>query len=380
MRKFRKQFFYLLFVIGHLSLVIYSYGFVNSSSPFPVFQPLYDLVNFQRLLATAIYILLITSFFSLYAWVLFQVKKKIFTAKEIWWLIGLTAVILFFSYPAFSYDVFNYLATARVSFLYRENPYLIMPIEIPNEPMLAFMHAANKTALYGPFWILLTAMPHFLGGGHLFLTIFTFKLLVLLFYLLLIYLIWRIGDRHLWGLGFFALNPLVTVQTLVDGHNDVVMMALALLAFYWLKQRRFWLAVGAFLASILIKFATLFLLPVFVWTVWQERQRRKINWPAVWRWSGLAMMLAFFLSPLREEIYAWYLIWPLTFLALLPASELLVALILAFSFGLMFRLTPFLYTASWAGTTPIIKKIVSFLPPLLVLTYWQLKRCLKRIG
>ena len=40
-----------------------------------------------------------------------------------------------------------------------------MPIEIPNEPYLAFTRAANKTALYGPVWILLTAIPHLLGQG-----------------------------------------------------------------------------------------------------------------------------------------------------------------------------------------------------------------------
>ncbi len=387
MRKFRKQIFYLLFVICHLSFVVYSYGFVNSSSPFPHWPALEAFLFSRRLLMTAIYSFLIVFAFLLYWQILRLVKQKKLTSQAVWRLIFLTTIILFFSYPAFSYDIFNYMATARVGFLYRENPYLIMPIEISNEPMLKFMHAANKTALYGPFWILLTALPHFLGAGHLFLTIFTFKLLVIVFYFLLCWLIWQLSGHRLWTLAFFGLNPLVTVQTLVDGHNDVVMMALALAAFYLLKKRRFCLAVASLFSSILIKFATLFLLPMFIWTAWQtlpagrqECQRRKINWPVVWRWSALSMMLVFLLSPLREEIYAWYLIWPLTFAALLPASELLVAIILAFSFGLMFRLTPFLYTASWAGTTPLIKKIVSFLPPLLALAYWQLKRCLKRIG
>jgi len=360
--------------ICNLSFVIYSYGFVNSRSPFPVFQPLNYLVNFQRLLATAIYVFLIISLFILYGQVLRLVKQKKLNAKEIWWLIGLTAVILFFSYPAFSYDIFNYMATARVSFLYRENPYLIMPIEIPNEPMLKFMHAANKTALYGPVWILLTALPYFLGAGHLFLTIFTFKLLVICFYFLLCWLIWQLSGRRTWSLAFFALNPLVVFCTFIDGHNDVVMMALTLLAFYLLKKKHFCLAVVSLLASILIKFATLFLLPVFIWLAWQQRQRRKINWPQVWRWSALSMMLIFLLSPLREELYVWYLIWPLTFTALLPASELLTAIIFAFSFGLMFRFTPFLYTRRWDGATPLIKKIVSILPPSLTFLYLKLKR------
>ena len=367
----------VLFAICYALLAIFSYAFVNPGSPFPRLPVAEAFIFSHRLLATAIYSFLIVFAFLLYWQILRLVKQKKLTSQAVWRLIFLTIIILFFSYPAFSYDLFNYLATARVTFLHRENPYLIMPIEIPNEPMLEFMHAANKTALYGPVWILLTALPHFAGMGHLFLTIFTFKFLMALFYLVLLWLIWQLSNKNPWALAFFGLNPLVTIQTLVDGHNDVVMMALVLLAFYLLKKRRFCLAMASLLSSILIKFATLFLLPVFIWTAWSAYRRtgkKKINWPAVWRWSALSMMLIFLLSPLREELYAWYLIWPLTFAAFLPAGELLAAIILAFSFGLMFRLASFLYTASWVGATPLIKEIVSFLPPSLTFFYLKLKR------
>ena len=45
-----------------------------------------------------------------------------------------------------------------------------------------------------------------------------------------------LGKKAL-GFGIFALNPLVMVSTLVDGHNDVVMMALALGGFFLLKKK-----------------------------------------------------------------------------------------------------------------------------------------------
>ncbi|MEK7587381.1 MAG: hypothetical protein AAB457_01010, partial [Patescibacteria group bacterium] len=71
------------------------------------------------------------------------------------------------------------------------------------------------------------------------------------------------------------------------------------------------------------------------------------------------------LSPIREEIYAWYFIWPLTFLALVDKPTILHAVSYGFSLGLMLRIVPFFYTRSWSGITPMVKRIVTFVPPLI---------------
>lgn len=364
--------FYLVLL---LCLVVFSYSFVDYRFYFKPAKILGPLIIKQPPHLSFLYSLFVILLFIFYFRFLLLVKRKKLTPKKIWELIGLTALILFFAYPGFSYDVFNYMATARVTFLHRENPYLIMPIEIPNEPMLKFMHAANKTSLYGPIWILLTTLPHFLGLGNLFLTVFTFKLLVILFYFGLILLIWRLSNKNLWSLTFFALNPLVVMETLASGHNDVVMMFFALASFYLLQKKKFWPALAGLFLSIMIKFATIFLLPVFIYAVWQTRYQ-KINWPKIWLYAFYSTLLIFLLSPLREEIYSWYFIWPLTFVSLLSNSQLLKAISLGFSFGLPFRLAPYLYTLSWAGITPKIKKIVTFLPPILVIFYFQTKKWL----
>lgn len=378
MKKIEKYLLYLLFAISYSLLAIYSYGLVDANFPLKVPALLSEMVRFPRWRSAGIYVFLISLLFISYFRALWLVKKRHLVAKQIWSLIILSVVILFFAFPAFSYDIFNYMATARVTFLYRENPYLVMPIEISNEPMLKFMHAANKTALYGPFWILLTAIPHFLGQGNLVLTVFVFKAFVILFYLALAWLIWRLSSHHLLALTFFALNPLVIVNTLVDGHNDVVMMALALLAFLFLQKKKFFMAGVMVLASILIKFATFLLLPVWAWLIFAQWWQQKINWQKIWLVSTLALLLIFLLSPLREEIYAWYLIWPLTTAAFLSPGYWLVAILLGFSFGLMFRIVPFLYFGTWGGLTPLIKKTVSFLPPLLGLLFLQIKKLVKQ--
>ena len=75
------------------------------------------------------------------------------------------------------------------------------------------------------------------------------------------------------------------------------------------------------------------------------------------------MYLAFFLSPLREEIYAWYFIWPLSFVAISDIRWLTVVSG-GFSLGLPLRFAPYLATGSWSGITPLVKKIVTFVPPM----------------
>lgn len=367
---------FILYTLLLVAITIFSYSFVDYRFYFKPAKILGPLIIKQPHQLSFLYSLFIILLFIFYFHFLSQVKRKKITAKKIWLLIVLAALILFFAYPGFSYDVFNYMATARVIFLHRENPYIVMPIEIPNEPMLKFMHAANKTALYGPTWILLTALPHYLGFGNLLLTIFTFKILVILFYFALLWLIWQLSQKNLWSLIFFALNPLVVIETLAAGHNDVVMMFFALLTFYFLKRRKFCLAFFSLFASMMIKFATIFLLPIFIYATWQEWRNKEIIWGKIWLWSFFSMLAIFLLSPLREEIYSWYFIWPLTFVSLLPKSQLLQAISLGFSFGLPFRLAPYLYTFSWAGTTPKIKKIVTFLPPILVISYFQVKKWL----
>lgn len=346
-----------LYAVSLILFSILSWGFVDSNAMLPRIGSLHSIIFFKTLYPTVWYTATIVVFFSWYIWILHRITSGFLISKHVWHLIIGTMVILIWSYPALSNDIFNYIATAKVTFLYRENPYIIMPIDIPNDPSFAFLHAANKVALYGPVWIALTGIPHFLGFGNLLLTLFTFKIFIILWYLTLSYLIWIVSEKKPWPLAFFALNPLVTLSTLVDGHNDVVMMTLALASFMFLKRRRWAIGIILLTASIFIKGATVFLVPVFF--------MKKASWQRVWYWASIVMYMIFFLSPIREEIYAWYFIWPLTFLALLEKSTILHALSYGFSLGLCLRIVPFFYTRSWSAVTPLVKKIVTFIPPVI---------------
>lgn len=352
-----------LYIVTLLALSVLSWGFVDIHESYPYNPALLTFVHTWRPYATALYVVLTTLLFFAYGRVLWLVKQKKITVQKVITYICMAAVILFLGFPGFSYDIFNYMATAKVTYAWHENPYIVMPIEIPNEPMLTYMHAANKVALYGPVWIVLSAIPHYLGFGNPLLTVYMFKFLEVVFYAGALWLIWRLSEKNVWALAFFSLNPIVLTEIILSGHNDIVMMFFALSSFCLLQKKKYFFSIIALLCSIFIKYATVFLVPVYLYALARVIRKEKLSWTTVWVWSAVAMYAAFLLSPIREEIYAWYFIWPLTFLALIPGDSLLVWLSYGFTFGLPLRLAPFIYSQDWAGMTPMVKKFITFIPP-----------------
>ena len=324
----------------------------------------------ERGVVSLIYILLILIFFVFYYFLYSRV-----TIKNLKKIILISVIFLFFSYPAvLSYDIFNYITTAKVTYFYLENPYIIYPIEFIGEPYLEFTRAANKTALYGPFWIMLSGIPFISGFGNFILTLFNFKLLSFSFYLGISYLIFKL-TKDPKKVAFFALNPLVLIETVVSGHNDVVMMFFALFSLYFLKKNKYAFSVIFMVFSILIKLATVFLTPVFIYYFYMKLKKKRIDWDKIFMLSATSMLAIFFLSPLREEIYPWYGIWFLTFAALIPKYKILRVFSVLLSFVLLLRYIPFMYLGTYFGPTPGIKILVTFIPiAVLIIAYLIIRK------
>ncbi len=319
--------------------------------------------NHNRELVSIIYVVFISVFFLFYFFFLRNINQKILMN-----LIILSVAFLFLSYPAIlSYDIFNYIFTAKILVWYQENPFIVMPIEFLGDPYLSFTHAANKVALYGPSWIGMTILPYLLGFNNFILTLFNFKLFVVVFYFGIIYLIYKL-TKNIGNVAYFALSPLVLIETFVSGHNDVSMMFLALLSIYLLKKDKIILALFFLFASVLIKYATIFLLPVFIYYLFLKFKKRKIDWEKIYIFSSLLMFVVFILSPIREEIYPWYGIWFLTFIAITNNMKLKI-LGFVLSFGLLLRYVPYMYLGTHFGITPALKILVTYIPIIGFLLY-----------
>lgn len=337
----------MLYLFVSFLFVIFSYGFVDAGLKGTIASFTYT----NRWVVGSIFFVFLSIFFGLYFWLLKN------TNQFSWKLLIITSVILSCSYSMVSYDVFNYMTTAKVAFTHGENPYIIMPIDIPNEPNLAFTRAANKVALYGPTWILLSSIPHLIGTGNVWATMIAFKVFAVLWLWALSYILWRI-TKSVKSVIFFAFNPLVLIEIAVSGHNDIVMMTLMMLALMTTRFR--WIL---FALSASIKGATLALLPLMV--------HRFSYKSAFWIMLGVFVLL----TPLREELYPWYAVWFLPFAAILMSEKRMFepGLAIALSMGLELRHIPYMIMGYYEGPGPFLRILLTIVPVILYLLYYRLK-------
>ena len=357
-----------IFILTLVLFSIFTYSFVDINLSY--LKGLYTgLYLNNRFLLSAVYSILIFILFGFSYFLLSNIDRLKVNLRRIILLIVLATI---FAYPAaLTFDIFNYVTSARVTFLYQENPYIIYPIEFLDDPYLAFTRAANKTALYGPFWIFLTGIPYFAGLGNFILTLFSFKAFIALFYIGTVYFMRKLDKTAAF---FFALNPLVIIESLVSSHNDIVMIFFALLSFYLFYRRKFVFSILSIVGSIFIKPATLFLFPIYLGMIKDRIIGKKINQEKAFRYSAIFMFVIFLLSPLREELYPWYASWFIVFTAFFHKNKFLQNLVLVFSLGLMLRYVPYMATGGYFGTTPIIRNIFMITPAFIFLLFTWLKK------
>lgn len=361
------SYFIFLFILS-----LFSYLFVDAN--FLSYRFLYSgFSTTNRELVTFLYFLFLCISFVYYGVFLVWSKSKFISLKEIKVLIVGSVLILFIAYPAMlSYDIFNYLLTDKVLFYYHENPYIVMPIEILHEPFLSFTRATNKVALYGPSWLVLAGIPFFLFSYNTILFLFGMKLLVICFYIWLVILIWRISKSAM-AVTFFALNPLILYETLISGHNDVVMMAFCLYSFKALKEGKLTISLFSFSIATLIKYSVIVLFPVWIWVAIKTIKNKKIVWERIYMICSVILFLVLMIAPLREEMYPWYAVWFLSFASLLSYRKWIMIFCYLFSVGLMLRYIPYMYTGNYMGLTPLVREMLTFLPlvlfPILIIRY-----------
>ena len=371
-------FIQFLFFITLAGLCLFSYGYIDpglalsSDKLFMTLQaPLKYLAYLDRPVATSIFAVLLIVLFVCYLY-LVRFGKQIFTSwKKIALTLAAAAFILAFAYPALTYDLFNYMATAKVAYTYHENPYLVMPVEIPNDPNLAFTRAANKVALYGPVWLAITAIPHYLGGENVWRTIVVFKLMNAAVYLGFCYFIWRL-TRNLTNVMFFALNPLVLIEVVMNGHNDIYMMFLALgaLALWRNGTLRSRVVAGLLLfASWWVKGATLVFTPLFF--------LKNVSWDRLALAAYCLLSLVFFIvAPIREELYPWYAVWLVSTASLLTfkSYRFIYWFTIVLSFALELRNLPYMWMGYYEGPGPFLRTLVTIVPIMVFISWYVWKK------
>ncbi len=384
----------LAWIFTFIALLLYSFTQIDLSLTFSrasfvqAFEKAFQVVGyFNRPLSTGLFLGIVLLLFILYVVTLILIVKKKVQEREVRWIILAGAIILLFSYNAFSYDFFNYMFAAKQIVHYHVNPYQFAPWDMLGDPMLSFMHSVDKVYVYGPLSLVFSAPLYVLGFGYLLPTFYLFKAFAALSYLGCVWAIYKILKKEkphhaLFGAAFFGLNPLVLIEGLVSAHNDIPMMCLALLATWALFERKWLWSLVLLSASFLTKQVTVFLIPIFLLQLIPLVRKRVSFYWFILLCIGLQTVGGWFVLQQRE-MQPWYFLWLLPFIALLPISILLTITTIGVSLGLLLRYVSFLYFGNWDQMAMLRVQTTEYTPLIFlgvgilaesILWFWRKKR------
>lgn len=160
------------------------------------------------------------------------------------------------------------------------------------------LNPIHELMMYGPVVAILGGAVMWLAGDGTLLGALFFKLLLAGAWLGSLRLIWLLLRRQsLWaqcvGIATFGWLPLSVMQSVAEGHNDILMVGLMLLWLHGLQERKAVVSALALAASAATKYVTLPLLALDVLFWWRERGQR-LQAYLIRALAGLALLILIF--------------------------------------------------------------------------------------
>ena len=188
-------------------------------------------------------------------------------------------VVLLPSYPLLSSDIFKYIFGGRILAVYGENPFTHVPAEFPQDRFYDLVYWKAVANAHGPLWRLAEATSATVGGESCRDAVLAMKAWPAAAYLgttLAVYLLIRAcqPERAIWGTLVYAWNPLVALEALQNGHNDVVAALPAVVAVWLTYRNRYGWAFPLLAISALIKPLAVVLGPLLLIAALRAPDRR----------------------------------------------------------------------------------------------------------
>jgi hypothetical protein len=192
---------------------------------------------------------------------------QVLTSWQLWfrWLFhACYAVLAASALPLLSHDILSYMAEGEISRRFHQNP-LTTPIVAISHWQLNYWlaHAGwiDKTSPYGPLFAGWTAvLGHF--AQPFWPQFFWMKGLTLALVIATAYLIGRMAGKSA-GLRFW-LHPLVGLELLANGHNDVIVVFLMAAGYAAYRNRRWMLFAALWALAVATKFVPLAVVPMLL--------------------------------------------------------------------------------------------------------------------
>ncbi len=310
-----------------------------------------NILPLQNLRTVFFFVLLILIFLNYLLILKNWSKLNLDSRQNFWRFLILISLPLVISYNALSHDLFNYIFNAKMVVEFGANPHLKTALDFPDEPMLRFMNNVHTVAPYGYGWTALSLLPYLAGFGKFLSTFAVFKIFSFLSLVLSLLILEKFFKKvNYRQLALFFLNPLLLIEVLSSAHNDLWMLAPALLAIYLTLDLRKSTLLKTILIIILmaisisIKFATLALLPFLFYFIFKEKFKKLSNLP-IFDLMSITMFLPL-LTERSKHFLPWYLLWSLIFVPLVK-NKLWRNLLLVFSLSALLRYLPWLYYLPW---------------------------------
>src|SRR5258708_959402 len=149
------------------------------------------------------------------------------------------------------------------------NPMVTPPSQFPKDPLMQLAGwVINWPSAYGPLAQLIHALPVLIAGRNVLVSLLLFKLMFSAMLIVEAFFIYKIllhiaPKLALSGALALAWNPFALLEYSANAHNDIAMTLFIVLAvFALIKERHLW-AITLITASVLIKFASLVIIPLF---------------------------------------------------------------------------------------------------------------------
>ena len=210
--------------------------------------------------------------FLLFSYSLF-LSRSFVEKKALWIILGFGAVfslILTFVYPLTAQDIYTYISQSKLFIIYQRNPIFVPPSTYPTDPMMQIAGQwIRYGSPYGPLGIIVDALPMNILKDNLLGNLIALKLIFSGFLLGSAYLAYLIVKEMqpkyaISAALFVSWNPLLLFEVIVNGHNDIVMMFFVLWAVYTCLKEEYKIGTLLLILSILVKYATLLLFPLFI--------------------------------------------------------------------------------------------------------------------
>jgi alpha-1,6-mannosyltransferase len=186
------------------------------------------------------------------------------SARSVLMSIAALHALVLLAPPLVSTDVFSYQAYARMGSVYGANPYLHGPSAIGLDPVYPFIGAkwVSTPTVYGPVF---TVLSYTFASASIAASALAYKAIAAVSSLAIVAIVYNAarfrGVDPVKAAALVGLNPLLVIYGVGGGHNDILMLALAMAGIALVLQHRDRLGAGAIVVAAGVKLTAGLFLP-----------------------------------------------------------------------------------------------------------------------